>query len=379
MRKLLTTIGCIALLAIVIVPMDSMAQQRGGGANLPGPGVSVGSYSEDPGMGLDKGKSWAEVMRELQYLPLEDDAFKTVSGSRAYRITKLDNKASSKAIAWEQVKQSIVNELVDLITAEAKASRNVSKKVYGKAAGLSYELLPPREAIRVILPGIISFEQTGEKRTKGSLRLKAKTRFALARIVPAAAYVYGEKAVYSKISSIRELATAAMDEIMQMQEEMAESGNKDALSHRYSDAVGQLVAADRLEGARYLASQDQTQEAIDACTVAIENSPGLAIAYRHRGALYASLKDNSRALADYLKAYSNDAIDHMESSEFGRCVEDTEAAMRLHPDYAVAYYQRAVCRVGLGQQKRARRDFVRAAQLGDERAQDLLTSKDIAW
>ena len=92
-----------------------------------------------------------------------------------------------------------------------------------------------------------------------------------------------------------------------------------------------------------------------------------------------NLKDNAKAIADFLNAYTSDAIDHTESRDFQACIDVTEAALKLFEDYPAAYYQRAVCHVGLGQQMSAKNDFVKAAQLGEKRAQHTLTSKGIAW
>jgi tetratricopeptide (TPR) repeat protein len=80
-----------------------------------------------------------------------------------------------------------------------------------------------------------------------------------------------------------------------------------------------------------------------------------------------------------VRAYNNDARDHMESKEFGECIEDIEAALSLNAEYSNGYYQRAMCHIGLGRPKKAKNDFIRAAQLGHKKAQDLLTAKGIAW
>lgn len=80
-----------------------------------------------------------------------------------------------------------------------------------------------------------------------------------------------------------------------------------------------------------------------------------------------------------VRAYSNDAKNHMESKEFEECIEDTEAALKLNAKYANGYYQRALCHIGLRQSYKAKEDFIKAAQLGHKMAQDLLTAKSIAW
>lgn len=370
MKRALAAFGCFALIALAMAPFKPYAQLFSG---------EPGAYSEDPGMGLEKGTTWREIMEESYRQPLMDDAYTTISQSTTYRLSNLDNQLTAKAIAWEQVKALIVDELMNLINVEAKAAKNVSKKVYGKSQGLSYELLPNHDAIKTILPSIISIEQIDESRKKNSIKLKAKSKVALSKIVPAMTKIYSQKDMYDEIAQERRLATDAMDKLMQLQAETSESGDKSALSEPYLDAAHRLMAADQMERARLFALAHQTQEAVNAYTKALAHLPGLGIAYRNRASLYAFLKDNSRAVADYLQAFSSDAIDHMELKEFSACIEDAEAAMKLYEDYAVAYYQRAVCRVGLGQQTMAKADFIKAAQLGDAKARSLLERKGIKW
>jgi tetratricopeptide (TPR) repeat protein len=361
---------CFTIVAMVTAPVLATAQMGGN---------STGAYSEDPGMGIDRGDTWRELMEGSHYVPLDEDTFTTIVRSRTYHLTKRDNRASGKAIAWEQIKESISDELIDNMTQEAKAAKNVSKKVYGKSAGISYELLPDRKDIKVILPSIIAFEETIEDWEEGTLRLGARTRVALARIVTTLSKIRANAQAYNEINSVRTMAREAMEEIRRIRSTMAGTGERGTSDQPYIEAVHRLIAADRLERGRYFALKGDTQQALGAYTQAIEAAPGLAIAYRNRGAIHAFLKQNRQAIVDFLRAYSNDAIEHMKSKEFDACISDTKAALSLHEEYGLAYYQRAVCHIGLGDQKMAKADFIKAAQLGERKAQDLLTSKDIAW
>ena len=374
MRKLYTGICCFLLLAVGIAPAPGDAQTYG--AEF----LKSRAYSEDPDMGWNKGRTWRELMAEYQNSPTMGAGSTTAAQTQTYRLAKLDNDLTSRAIAWEKIKGSLVDDLIDRITTEAKASSGgVSKKIYGESGGIAYELLPDREDIQVILPSLILVEKTGEDLQKGILILKAKTQFTFGRIVPMIVAIRNEPTAYSEISGVRGMATDAMKEIVQIQAAAAGSGQKGSLNQRYTDAVNRLIAADKLEKGRYFALHGQTQEAVDAYTRALEALPGLAIAYRNRGGIHLHLEQYAKAMEDFLKAYTSDAIDHTESRNFQACIDDTDAALKLFEDYATAYYQRAVCRFGLGQQAGAMDDFKRAAQLGENRAQSLLTSRNIKW
>jgi tetratricopeptide (TPR) repeat protein len=168
-----------------------------------------------------------------------------------------------------------------------------------------------------------------------------------------------------------------------MQRNAAASDQPAYQNQRYLDAVNRLAAADRYEEARYHELVGQPQKAIGAYTEAIEFLPGLATAYWNRGRLYLShLKDKTKAASDFnaaLQVYSSNADNHMKSGEYQECIDDIESALALNADFAKAYYQRAACRIGLGEQDGAREDFIRAARLGDQGARDILVAKGVAW
>ena len=375
MREAFAGVFCLAFLVVVIAPANVGAQHS------PAPHFTRSrSYTEDPYMGWNKGKTWGELMEEFYNAPVVESAFKTITRTHTYHLTALDSPRSSEAIALEQIKQSVVSELIEQMAAGAKAGRNVSKKVYGKSSGISYELLPGREAIGVILPSTILVEKMDEDRAEdGKLVLKAGTRVALSRIVPLISAISKRSSAREESRDVRRMATDAMREIQQMQEATIEPGERIAFDLRYSTAVDNLIAANRLEEARYFALHGQVQDAISAYTEALETVPGLAIAYRNRGGIRLYLGENAAARADFINAYISDAIDHAESGDYQACIGDTEAALTLAKDYPKAYFHRAVCRFGLDRQDLAMADLKRAAQLGEERARKLLRDRSIEW
>lgn len=233
-----------------------------------------------------------------------DHVSATIERSQVYQLTKLDSLQTGKAIAWHMVKRSVQNEL--------------SGQIDRRAGNRS---LAPCGDIQAILPSAISIEQTGEEWGEGRLTLTARTTYMLSRIMPIIVGSCSNQDVIREISNERSMADVAMNELLRIQQEVAESDEKPTVSHRYLDAVNRLIAADKLERGRYHALRGQAELAINVYTQAIEKSPELTAAYRNRGALYISVSDKRNAL----------------------------------------------------------RDIGTAAQLGDERAQDYLSSKGIEW
>ena len=77
-------------------------------------------------------------------------------------------------------------------------------------------------------------------------------------------------------------------------------------------------------------------------TEAIRLDPQYAIAYRGRGVVYSDLGQHQRSIQDY------------------------DEAIRLYPEYAKAYNNRGLTYQSLGQVEEAERDFAKAKELGYE-------------
>lgn len=98
-----------------------------------------------------------------------------------------------------------------------------------------------------------------------------------------------------------------------------------------------------------------TQDAIDLLTLAVEKDPSFFEAYYNRGAMYYCQQKYPKALEDFNKALS------------------------LNGQHAAAFASRGTVYEKLNQPDQALADFKTAARLGDKEAQQLLSSKSLAW
>lgn len=311
MKRILCSICWPALLAILIAPVESGAQGTTSYHAEEARSRSIHQQqlpSQNPKYDSETAKLMHIQPHYLSWNGMDADSWDHVSATiertQVYQLTRLDSLQTGKAIAWHIVKRSIQNELADIIT--------------GRAGN---QLLTSCGDIQVILPSAIPVEQTGEEWEEGRLKLTARTTYVLSRIMPIIAGSCSNPEVVREISNERSMADAAMNELLQIQREVAESNEGASVSQHYLNAVNHLIAADKLERGRYHALWGQAEQAIDVYSQAIEKSPELTAAYRNRGALYISTSDKPRAL----------------------------------------------------------RDIETAAQLGDKRAQDYLNSKGIKW
>jgi len=385
MKKSYAILGlALALLVSLLAHSSPYAQQSGPTQGYQNMGsnphyTDSREFTEDPYMGWNKGKTWREVMEEYQSAPMMEAVFETIVQTTTYEPSSLDTDATGRAIAMERVKVLIVEDLIDRIAAEGEGAKNISKKVYGRNAGISYELLPDRDALEAILPSLVLVEKTGEDRKNGVFTMRAEAKVAQAKIVPLIIAIMRNENARDEMIDIRRTASDAMGDIHRMQAKSSGSEKGESLRQAYEDAAQKLSVTDLLEKARYYSLNSELQPAVDAYTEALKTSPGLAFAYRNRGGIYLLMEKRGEAASDFVNAYTSDAISHAEARKFDECVAASAAAIDLYSRHAPAYFQRAVCSVGLGRQDNAMSDFKMAARLGEKRAQALLNSKNIEW
>jgi len=305
----------------------------------------------------------------------EGDDYTTLENTQTYVLTPLDNRQTAKAIVRERTKGVIVDDIVALLRDQAEKERAQSVKSGDRSSAELYKLVTDKR-IADLLPSIVRIEQTGEEWGQNGLTLKAKATASPTTIAAAVKLIHKKQAVFDEITGMRAMADAAMADLLTLQKGRADS-------RPYLAASRRLMAADHYERARYLEINNRLDDAIAAYTDAVAAEPELAVAYRNRGRLHLNhLKDRAKAASDFdaaIKAFVANAAGHMKSRKFKNCIEDVAAALKLSPNYGRAYFQRAACRIGLRDQDGGKADFIRAAQLGDKAAQDLLAAKGISW
>jgi tetratricopeptide (TPR) repeat protein len=126
-----------------------------------------------------------------------------------------------------------------------------------------------------------------------------------------------------------------------------------------------------------LASQGKFNDAVNAFTQALALDSGLSAAYYNRGeALYDSVSDifyiNNR------QKYRDKVYSAQERTVIDRAIADYDQAIRLDPDYTVAYIQRGTAYKGKGDNDRAIADYTQAIRL-DPNDADAYNNRGVAY
>lgn len=284
-----------------------------------------------------------------------------------YQACELDNAFSSRVIAKEKVKQRIFDELAD--TAE-----DWSKE---------YKFEFSRESGIPMFSCLIKIETVKEEWNDPALHYEAETKSDLGAVLQSIGTIRDEKFPTTDIAANRTAANHALKEIEQIKAEVASSGNKDGKQAAYDKAVSRLHAADWYEKASFSLFGKEFDQAIEGYTKAIEYDPLLVTAYQKRASLYHThLKDTEKVILDAMRIsriYFNRGIDDYQSKKFRECISNLDNSIKWNIRDAEAYYQRAACKIGSGDQGGVQEDFVEAAKLGHEQSKKLLTARGIEF
>ena len=126
----------------------------------------------------------------------------------------------------------------------------------------------------------------------------------------------------------------------------------------------------------------QTDWAIDRFSYAIEISPNNALAYNNRGAAYVVKDNQERAIADFTRAielYPDFVEAHLRRSniyfwrgDFDKAIKGYTKVIELEPDNVDASFRRGQAYSKKGCLAHAEQDLIRAIELGEGFAHDLL-------
>jgi tetratricopeptide (TPR) repeat protein len=203
-----------------------------------------------------------------------------------YQASDLDSKVSSRAIALEQVKRLLLEELGTYLESETEA-RN-------------FQLT--RDQIRAYSAGIISTEILQEKWDGVTFYLKARMSADPAEVVKALRSLIYNRNEASQMEDVRRHALELSKQIEDLKKELAQTKADMQGLARYNQAVNQLSAGDWYERGLTFGRAGNTQGALEAHSKAIELNPRYKEAYSMRALIYNRLGDNEQATLNFQSA-----------------------------------------------------------------------------
>ncbi len=270
-----------------------------------------------------------------------------------YTASDSDSKLSSRAIAMEQVKRILLEELgtyiksetvirnaelskdeVTMLTAGVVRTEIVDEKWDGQTYYIKVEIVADPDSIAESIKELVA-----EKESLGDLKeSKAQADAALEEV--------------ARLRAELEVARAALEKAKTAGEDSSEDASKVMeLQKQYIGETEKMTAYSLWEQGHALFKKRKYEEALGYFDRAIELNPRMVRAYGLRGALYNKTGFYKKALADL------------------------NIAIEIKPKGAKLYFRRWYAHKKLGMKKKARADLEKSAELGFWKAKKKLSKK----
>ncbi len=290
-----------------------------------------------------------------------------------YQASEIDSKVSSRAIALEQVKRLLLEEIGVYLISETEVK----------------DFRLTKDQVTVLTAGIVSAEIINEKWDGATYYMKARIYADPDEVAKSVNALKENKQKTKELEDSRKKAKGALEEIERLKEEIAGLKQSTKKQEQYAIAVKELSATDWFEKGVKFYGPGNFKEALNAYNKAIQLNPQYAEAYIGRGAAYADLGNNQQAINDFSKAielkprsaeaYYNRGATYYRLVVFGsgaddksgnlqRAINDLSKTIELNPQYAGAYIMRGIAYDKLGNYQQAVNDFTKTTQLDPQNA-----------
>ena len=208
-----------------------------------------------------------------------------------YQAGEADSKLSSRAIALEQVKRLLLEELGTYLVSHTEV----------KDAALT------RDEIMTYTAGQVATEIMTERWDGESYYLKAKISADPDEVARSVAALREDHEKADELAQLRNQTSESLKEIERLKRELAKArasaGPEDsakvaAVRKEYDSAVAQVAAKEYVDQGLVLQNSGQSTRAADAFGKAIEAAPSWARPYVMRGSVYNQLQRPRQSLAD---------------------------------------------------------------------------------
>jgi len=332
---------------------------------------------------------------------------KTFVKEYSYQASEYDSKVSCRALALEQVKRLLLEELGTYLESETEVK--------------NFQLT--KDQIVILTAGIVQAEIIEERWDGKTYSLKAKITADPKDVASSIDKLRQDRQKTKELEEVRKTANELLREVERLKKELELAKKDQTKIARYDEAIKELSAKDWFEKGYAFGIAGKNQEAVEAFTKSIELDPKnaeaysfrggdyfflgnhrqaikdfdraikldpkYATAYNNRGIAYDDLGDYRQAIKDYNRAikldpkyataYNNRGAAYDDLGDYRQAIKDYNRAIELNPKYARAYYNRGVAYDNLGDYQQAINDYKTAAKLGYKPAQDYLRSKGISW
>ncbi len=273
-----------------------------------------------------------------------------------YQAGEADSKLTARAIALEQVKRLLLEELGTFLITETEVK--------------NFQLT--KDKITTLSAGIVMTQILEDKWNGETYYLKAKIKADPKEVTKALDNLRHDMQKGKELEESKKRADEALAELAKLKKELETLKGDKQKQADYNSAANVLSAKDWFEKGYKLGESGDKQGEIDAYSRSIELYPKAAT-YYNRGIAYEALGDDKRAIADFDRAIELDPKDafaylgrgfsYKSLGDYKRAIADFDISIELDPKLAPPYVNRGIIYHALGNLKRAIADFDRGIEL----------------
>lgn len=218
-----------------------------------------------------------------------------------YQASELDSKTSCRAIAIEQVKRELLEEL----------------GTYVESTTVVKDFQIEKDEIKTLSAGVVQTKILDEKWDGRDYWLKAEVSADPDEVAASIEKLRTDSKLAEELAEARQEKEDALGEVERLKKDLANAEADKEKLEQYNQAVNQLQASDSFEQGTAMKVAGDYEGAARAYDRAIDLRP------------------------DNAKAYFNRSIVYIYLGDYGRATSDLDRAMVIRPANTNAYYQRA--------------------------------------
>ncbi len=286
---------------------------------------------------------------------------KTFVKEYTYKASEADSKISCRAIAINQLRSMLLDELgVYVESQELLKTNDVAGKTSQHFA----------ENISTISAGITKLNVLGESWNGETFWMKAAITVDTTSIQESLNRISADHHKVKELADLKDNLRAANQRLAELTKELnnqKEVGARAVLTEKYSAKVNEISAANSMYNAKAKFELKEYRGAIEDFSKVIDLDPTNSIAYAYRGHCKVNLENYKGAIADFSKAvdlrpnfdaaYVDRGSAKLFSGDYKGAVADFTKALELNPTYAHAYNSRGEARLKLKDYRAAMNDF----------------------
>lgn len=275
----------------------------------------------------------------------------------SYQASEADSKLTARAIALEQVKRLLLEELGTYLISETEVK--------------NFQLT--KDKITTLSAGIVMTQILEDKWNGETYYLKAKIKADPKEVTKALDNLRHDMQKGKELEESKKRADDALSELAKLKKELETLKGDKQKQAEYNSAANILSTKDWFEKGKALSQSGDKYGAVDAYSKAIELDHKYVEAYINRGADYYDLGDPKRAFTDWNRAieldpkdasaYNNRGVAYGTLNEPKKAIDDFDRAIERDPKDAAAYNNRGKAYYILGDKKRAIADYDKAIEL----------------